>query len=213
MAGTAIQNAKVKIAFVDDFGRAFTTNLSDNINVIPYGRGFDKLRESDQDSFTLFDSFEFGFKQNNLLESYGLMSAQSNKLTNFVGYKNEFNIDNVRFYQNARFGVTNPTKDNDSIVSGFSNIYTTSLKMGAQWNDLSFEVAIPDTIVSGNMSLNIPVGKTNNGQIIYGNANIDLATRPSVEYTAKYKMLSATFVDNPDYENEFFIMAKTKFAF
>lgn len=212
-AAASIKNANIKIAFMDDFGRAFTTNLSDNVNVIPYGRGFDKLRESKNDSFVLFDSFEFGFKQNNLLESYGLMSVQSNKLTNFIGYKNEFGIENVRFYQNVRVGMTTPTTDNDSIISGFSNIYTSSLKMGAEYSDLSFEIAIPDTIISGNMFLNMPVGKTNDGQIVYNNTNIDLSNRPSIEYTAKYKMLSATFVENPDYENEFFIMAKTKLAF
>lgn len=213
-AAGAIKNANVKIAFVDDFGRAFTTKLSDNINVIPHGRGFDKLRENDQDSFVLFDNFELGFKQNNLLESFGLMSAKSDKLTNFVGYKNEFNIDNVRFYQNARFGVTDPTTDNEnSIVSGFSNIYTASAKIGAQWQDLLFEIAIPETVISGDMYLNIPVARANNGQMVYSTANIDLATRPSIEYTAKYKYLSATYVVNPLYENEFFVMAKTKLAF
>jgi len=214
IAGGAIKNANVQIAFVDDFGRAFTTNLSGNINVIPYGRGFDKLRETNQDSFVFFDSFELGFKQNNLLESYGLMSVKSNKLTNFVGYKNEFNIDNVRFYQNARFGITNPSTDNDnSIVSGFSNIYTASAKIGAQYQDFSVEIAIPETIISGDMYMNIPIARANNGQMIYSNVGIDLTTRPSVEYTAQYKYLSASYVVNPDYENEFFIMAKTKLAF
>ena len=214
VGGSAIKNANIKIAYIDDFGRAFTTNLSDKVNVIPYGRGFDKLRENDNDSFVLFDSFEFGFKQNNLLESFGLMSAKSNKLTNFVGYKNEFDIDNIKFYQNARFGITNPSVDNDnSIVSGFSSIYTASAKIGAKWNDLSLEVAIPETIISGDMYLNVPVARANNGQMVYSNAGIDLASRPSVEYTAQYKYLSATYVVNPEYENEFFVMAKTKLAF
>ena len=143
------------------------------------------------------------------------MSAQSNKLTNFVGYKNEFNIDNVRFYQNARVGITNPTTDNNdnSIVSGFSNIYTASAKIGTQYKDLSFEIAIPETIISGDMYLNIPVARANNGQMIYSNTGIDLKTNPSVEYTAQYKYLSASYIVNPSYENEFFVMAKTKLAF
>ena len=63
------------------------------------------------------------------------------------------------------------------------------------------------------MQLNIPVGRKDNGDMIYSKANIHLANRPSVEYTVKYGALSATFVENPDYQNEFFIMAKTKFAF
>ncbi|MBR5355108.1 MAG: S8 family serine peptidase, partial [Alphaproteobacteria bacterium] len=212
-AATAIKNANVKIAFVDDFGRAFTTNLSDNINIIPYGRGFEKLTESENDSVILFDSIEFGSKQNHMLESSGLVSTKSNSLTNFIGYKNEFNLNNIRFYQTARFGLTNPTADENSLISGFSNIYSTSLKMGAQFNKFALEVAMPDTIVSGDMYLNTPVAMDNSGKLIYNNTAISLTNRPSVEYTIKYGALSATFVENPDYQNEFFIMAKTKFAF
>ena len=212
-AATAIKNANVKIAFVDDFGRAFTTNLSDNINIIPYGRGFEKLTESENDSVILFDSIEFGSKQNHMLESSGLVSTKSNSLTNFIGYKNEFNLNNIRFYQTARFGLTNPTADENSLISGFSNIYSTSLKMGAEFGKLALEVAMPDTIVSGDMYLNTPVAMDNSGKLIYNNTAISLTNRPSVEYTIKYGALSATFVENPDYQNEFFIMAKTKFAF
>lgn len=213
VAAGAIKNANVKIAFIDDFGRAFTTNLSDNINVVPYGRGFQELSENGNNSVTLFDTFEFGFKQNYMLQSSGLISVKSNTLTNFVGYKNEFNLKKVRFYQNARFGISNPSADENSLVSGFSNIYTASLKTGAQFNKFALEIAIPETIISGDMYLNIPVSMNNHGEISYNRANISLTTRPSIEYTIKYGALSATFVENPDYQNEFFIMAKTKFAF
>jgi hypothetical protein len=212
-AAGALKRANVKIAFIDDFGRAFTTDLSDNINVIPYGRAFDRLREQDEDSFTLFNSFEFGVKQNHLLESSGLISTSSNKLTNFIGYKHETNVQGITFYQNTRLGISNPKAEENSIVSGFSNIYTTSMKIGAKWQDLSFEAAIPDMIINGNMFLDIPVGRANNGQIVYDNAKVNLATRPSSEYTIKYKHLSATYVNNPDYQDEFFIMAKSKFVF
>ena len=210
---TSLKSANVKVAFVDDFGRAFTTNLSDNINVIPYGRGFEELTENENDSITLFDTVEFGIKQNRMLESSGLVSIKSNTQTNFIGYKNEFNLDNVRFYQNARLGISNPDTAENSLISGFSNIYTASLKMGAQFNKFALEIAMPDTIVSGDMYLNTPVAMDNSGKLIYNNTAISLTNRPSVEYTIKYGALSATFVENPDYQNEFFIMAKTKFAF
>lgn len=213
-AAPAIQKANIKLAFFDDFGRAFTTNLSDHVKIIPYGRGFDKLRENENNSFNLFNGVEFGFSQNHLLESSGLISVQSNQLTNFIGYKNEFKIGNINFYQNARLGVTHPKAEENSIISNFSNIYTSSAKIGTSWQDLSFEIAVPETIISGDMSATLPIGKTNDGQIIYNNTHIDLSnTRPSIEYTLGYKYLSATFVDNPDYENEFFMMAKRKFAF
>ena len=212
-AAATIKNADVQIAFVDDFGRAFTTNLSDNINVVPYSRGFEKLTESNQNSVALFDTIEFGFKQNHMLESSGLVSVKSNSLTNFVGYKNEFNTNGIRFYQNARFGVSNPTADENSIISGFSNIYSASLKFGAQFEKFALEIEMPDTIISGNMYLNLPTAMDNNGNLIYSNTAVNMAGRPSVEYTAKYGALSATFVDNQDYQNEVILMAKTKFAF
>ncbi len=212
-AAAAIKNANAKVAFVDDFGRAFTTNLSDNINVVPYGRGFEKLTNSTQDSVSLFDTVEFGFKQNHMLESSGLVSVKSVPLTNFVGYKNEFNTNGIRFYQNARFGISNPTADENSVVSGFSNIYSASLKFGAQFEKFALEIEMPETIISGNMYMDLPTGMDNNGNLMYSNTVVNMASRPSVEYTAKYGALSATFVDNPDYQNEVILMAKTKFAF
>lgn len=212
-AAAAVKNANAKVAFVDDFGRAFTTNLSDNINVVPYGRGFEKLTDGTQDSVSLFDTVEFGFKQNHMLESSGLVSVKSVPLTNFVGYKNEFNTNGIRFYQNARFGISNPTADENSVVSGFSNIYSASLKFGAQFEKFALEIEMPETIISGNMYMNLPTGMDNNGNLMYSNTVVNMASRPSVEYTAKYGALSATFVDNPDYQNEVILMAKTKFAF
>lgn len=212
-AAAALKNANIKIAFFDDFGRAFTTNLSDNINVIPYGRAFDRLRETENDSISLFNGFEFGVKQSHILESSGLISASSNNLTKFFGYSYEHNINNITLYQNMRLGTTSPKANENSIVSGFSNIYTTSVKIGAKWQDLSFEVAIPETIIYGNMFLDIPVGRANDGKIIYNSTNIDLSSRPSTEYTVKYKHLSATYINNPDYKDEFFIMAKGRFEF
>ena len=141
------------------------------------------------------------------------MSIKSNDLINFIGYKNEFNISDLQFYQQIRTGISNPTPDENSIVSGFSTIYTQTIKTGLKWNDLSFEFAIPDQIISGNMSLSVPVARNKNGQIVYHNANIDLTTEPSTEYTIKYKELSATYINNPDWQDEFFIMKKFKTTF
>ena len=213
-AAGAIKNANIKLAFVDDFGRAFTTNLSDNIRVIPYGRGFDRLRESETDSVTLPNGIEFGFKQNNLLKSSGLVSMKSNDITNFIGYKNEFNLsDDIKLYQQIRLGISNPAPEENSIVSGFSNIYTRTVKAGINWNDLSLEFAIPDQITYGNMSLYVPVARANNGHIVYNDANINLATKPSMEYTVKYNNLTATYINNPDWKDEVFIMTKFKKTF
>ena len=214
MAGAAIKKAGIKLAFVDDFGRAFTTNLSDNINVIPYGRGFEKLQNDDNNSIAISNNVEFGFKQNKFLESTGLIQNKQNNLTNFFGYKNEFEIGDLRFYQTARLGMTAPhNEDNNSIISGLSSIYTTSIKTGVKWNDFSFEIAMPETIIHGNAYMNIPVARANNGVMIYDNAQVNLKTKPSTEYTITYKSLSATYVNNPEYQDEFYILAKGKINF
>ena len=80
------------------------------------------------------------------------------------------------------------------------------------WDDI-FEFAIPDTILHGNAYMNLPVARAENGNIIYNNAVVNLATKPSTEYTLKYKNLSATYVNNNGYQDEVIVMAKTKFAF
>ena len=211
--GEAIKNANIEIAFLDDFGRAFKTNLSNNIKVIPYGRGFEKLTENENDTITLFDNFELGFKQNHFMESNGFLATQSNQLTHFIGYKNEFNFDNVKFYQNARFGVFHPNTEENSIISGFSNIYTAALKFGSQWKKWSVEFAVPETITSGKMFVTVPTERTPNGDIIYKDIDLKLYSRPATEYTIKYDWLSTTFIKNHNQENEFLIMAKKKCTF
>ena len=213
IAASAIKNAGLELAFVDDFGRAFTTKLSDNIKVMPYGRGFDKLREQDDNAITIFNGLEFGLKKTNILESNGFMASKNNNLTNFLGYKNEFNLGDINFYQNIRFGITSPKSEDNSIISGFSDIYTSSLSTGVKWNNFAFEFAVPDTILHGNAYMNLPVARADNGNIIYSKAVVDLATRPSAEYTLKYKKLSATYINNNGYQDEFIVMAKTKLAF
>nr|MBQ0091141.1 S8 family serine peptidase [Candidatus Enterousia merdequi] len=212
-AASALKNANVKIAFVDDFGRAFTTNLSDNIKIKPFSRAFEELTAPENDSVVLSNGFEFGVKKNHLLESSGLISTSLNNNTNFIGYKNENILGSVTLYQNIRFGITHPKTNENSMVSNFSDIYTTSMKIGAKWQDLALEISVPETIMHGNMFLDIPVARENDGKIIYNNTAIDLSTKNSVEYTLKYKNLSMTYVNNPDYQDEFFIMAKGKFTF
>ena len=87
------------------------------------------------------------------------------------------------------------------------------MSTGIKWNNFAFEFAIPDTVVYGNAYMNLPVARNNNGNIVYKNAVVDLTTKPSTEYTLKYKNVSATYVNNNGYQDEVIVMAKTKFAF
>ena len=134
-------------------------------------------------------------------------------MVRFIGYKNDFNIGDIQFYQQIRTGLFNPTPEENSIVSGFSTIYTQTIKTGIKWNNLSFEFAIPDQIIAGNAFLNIPIGRGIDGPMIYDNATINLTTKPSTEYTLKYDNLSATYINNPDWKDEIFFTAKVKTVF
>lgn len=213
LGSMAVQNAGIKFAFFDAFGRAFTTSLSDNIKIIPYGRAFEKLQENNDNFVTIFDNFEFGFKKANILESNGLLNTQSNNLTNFIGLKNKFNFGNFNLYYKTRLGISNPEPESDSIISKFSTVQTASIKTGIKWKDLNMEFAIPETIIYGNAYMYLPIARANNGQIIYNNYKIDLTTKPSLEYSLKYKNISVGYIDNTGYQDEFFIIAKTKMIF
>ena len=210
---SAIKNSGLKLAFFDDFGRAFNTKLSDNIHIVNRSRIFDKLHETENNSFTIFDNFEFGVQKNNLFEGEDFISNQSNSLMNFIGYKNNINFNDVQFYQNIRFESSSLTPDKNSIISDISNIYSTTLKFGLKWNDFALEMMIPNQIIHGNMSVNVPTGRDIDGNIIYIKQNIDLVNKPIQEFTLKYKNLYMGFVNNHDTKDEFYIMTKTKFAF
>ena len=213
IAGAAIKNAGIKLAFVDDFNRAFITNLSDNINIIPYGRAYEKLTEPENNSINLSDNIEVGFTKNNLLEANGVISSQSSNINTFIGYSNIFNIANIELYQNIRLGMSAPKFNHDSIISGFSDIYTTSIKTGLKYKDFGFEFSIPETIINGNAYMTLPVAQTITGQMIYNNFAVNLTTRPSFEYSIKYKNMSVGYINNSNYQDEFYIMAKTKLEF
>ncbi len=213
MAAAAIKKANVKLAFVDDFGRAFTTNLSDHIKIAKYGRLIDKIKTDENNSVSFENGFEFGFKQNNLLESNGLLSTKGNNLINFVGYKNEYDFGNMKLYQKTRLGFSTPIADENSLLDSVSNIYTLNAKIGFSFDDFDFGIEIPDTIINGNMFLNTPIGRDFNGNMIYQKTKINLATQPSFEFNAKYKSLYIGYIKNHDIKDEFYIMAKTKFMF
>lgn len=213
IAGSAIKNSNIQLAFVDDFGRAFKTNLSDNINVIPYGRAFAKLKKNENNSVKIFNNLELSFEQNDILQANGFLSANSANLNSVIGYGNEFNVGNTVIYQHTQFGISAPKSDNNSVISGFSDIYTASIKTGIKYKDFGFEFAIPDTIIRGNAYMNLPIERANDGTIIYNKFAIDLTTNPSFEYSVKYKNIYAGYTNNRDYQDEFYIIAKTKMIF
>lgn len=210
--GNQIKSKNIKFAFVDSFGRAFETNMNDNISVKNRGIGYERLREHNTQNIKM-GNIEFGFKQNNILIGSGFLQTDSNDIISFIGFNNEINIGNTTIFQHTTLGTTNPHASPDSMISGFSNIYTASISVGSKYGDWTFSVGTPDTIISGNMFLRAPTGRTTNGAYTYHDHQIDLASRPSIEFNASYRFLQMGFVDNAYGTDEFYMLAKTKLQF
>ena len=210
--GNQIKSKNIKFAFIDSYGRAFDSNLNDNLSVRNRGIGFERLRQHNTPSVT-FGNLEFGFKQTNLFAADGFLSTQSDNLISFIGFNNDIQIGNTKLYQHATLGTTRPHASEQSMISGFSDVYTASFEIGATYGDWTISFGTPDTIIGGNMYLNTLNGRAADGTYLYTNHLIDLSTRPSMEYTLRYKFITTGFVDNPIGTDEFYMLAKTKIQF
>lgn len=210
--GHQIKSENIKFAFVDSFGRAFDTNLNDNIKIQNRGIAFERLRDTNERHMTI-GNIEMGFKHTELFSGTGFLQTESQNLLTFIGASHRTTIGDTELFHRTTFGVTRPTPSTDSMISGFSNVYTTSVTLGATHGDWTFTIGTPDTIINGNMYLHTPTGRLANGEYTYSDHTIHLATRPSIEYTASYKFITAGFVDNPYGTDEIYMLAKTKFQF
>ena len=210
--GHKIKSSDIKFSFIDSFGRAFETNLNDNISVQNRGLGFERLR-ADSNNTVRIGNIEIGFKSTDMFMSQGFLETDSDNIISYIGFQDSIQIGNTELFYHTTLGTTNPRAAAESMVSGFSNIYTTSAKIGAKYGDFSFSVGTPDTIINGNMHLNIPTGRSINGDYTFARQTIDLASRPSVEFSASYKFMTAGFVDNPYGTDEIYMLAKTKLQF
>jgi hypothetical protein len=85
--------------------------------------------------------------------------------------------------------------------------------LGVKFNDFEMSIGTPDTIIDGNMYLNTLHSRDASGKYIFQQHRIDMASRPSVEFNASYKFMTAGFVDNPYGTDEFYFLAKTKISF
>ena len=210
--GNQLKSENIKLSFVDSFGRAFETNLNDNISVKNRGIGFERLSSKNINNVKI-GNIEIGFKQTDMISASGILQTQSQDLLSFVGINDAIKFGDITLSYRTTFGSMNPKTSAESIVSGFSNIFTASATIGIQWQDLSFSIGTPDTIIGGDMYLHTLSGRNANGDYVFQNHKIDMATRPSVEYSASYKSVTMGFVDNPYGTDEFYILTKGKISF
>ncbi|MBO5696071.1 MAG: S8 family serine peptidase [Alphaproteobacteria bacterium] len=210
--GAKIQSADLELAFVDDFGRAFTTPLNNNIRIKNRGRGFDQLRQSTTQNATI-GNFQIGLRHSDFLGANGFLGTDNQTQISYFATNGSVSLGDLELFQRTEFGISSPNASAESIISNFSDIYTTSIKLGARTGDWTFSVATNDAILSGTMTMHIPVGKTNTGTLMFRDYTMDLTARPAIEYSVAYKNLTATFVDNPYGTDEFYVIAKTQIKF
>ncbi len=207
-----IKSQNIKFAFIDDFGRAFDTSLNENISIKNRSIGFERLRENSERQMQV-GKISLGFKSTELLQSDGILQTDSQNLISFIGINETKSIGKINLTAKATFGTMNPIPSAQSMISSFSNIYTASVSFAAKYNKFGIFIGTPDTIIRGNMHLNTPTGRMNNGDYIFNKHKIALNSRPSIEYGFSYKFMTAAFVDNPYGKDEFYILAKTKISF
>ena len=211
--GRQIQNADLTFSFFDGFGRAFDTKLNDNVKFRPQGRAIERIRDN-ADVAVNAGNVEFGFTRSNLLVSDGFLKSGERDLMGFVGSRGELTLGDVRLFQRSRLGFSAPVAASDSMISEFSNIISASATVGASYGDWTVSVGMPDTIVSGDMTLRLASGRADNGQIQYRNHRISLVEdRPALEYTVGYKFMTAGYIDNPAGMDEFYVMARGRVQF
>ncbi len=211
--GRQIKSANLRFAFFDSFGRAFDAKLNDSINFRPMGRAIERVRGNADMSVSL-GNMDFGFTRSNLLASDGFLRTGERDLMGFVGMRGEMMLGDVRLFQRTRMGFSAPTAARDSMIREFSNIISASVTLGATYGDWTFTVGAPETIVSGDMTLRLATGRAADGQIQYRNHRVSLVeTRPAMEYTAKYKFITAGYIDNPSGTDEFYVMARGQVSF
>jgi hypothetical protein len=210
--GNQLKSENIKLSFVDSFGRAFETNLNDNMTVKNRGIGFERLSSKDINNVKI-GNIEIGFKQTDMMNASGILQTKSNDILSFIGTGDQIQFGDLTLSYRTTFGTMTPKTSAESIVTGFSNIFTASANIALHYGDFGISVGTPDTIVGGNMYLHTLSGRNANGEYVFSDYAINMATRPSIEYNVSYKSLTMGFVDNPYGTDEFYILTKTKISF
>ncbi|MBD5400824.1 S8 family serine peptidase [bacterium] len=211
--GKKINNTGLKLAFIDDYGRAFQTDLRKHIKISNYSRGYEMLRHPNKRSASA-GPIEFGFRHSEFLAADGWLETDAHNTITFIAVNKEFYIPhNSKIFIRPEVGSAHPRGRTDSIITKFSNIYTANMSVGINRGDWTFGVTVPDMILDGNMYMNIPQGRDENGDIIFKNIKTSLTGDAPIEYSVSYKYITAAFVDNPIGTDEFFILARRAIAF
>lgn len=210
--GHNIKSAGIKLAYFDSYGRAFAGNMNDNIKIKNRGLGFERLRGDEKISMNL-GNIELGMRKTDFMAGDGFLKTDGKNTMTFVAASNSFNLGAMTLTQRTSIGNIRPRPSADSMISDFSSVWTASVSVDGKIGDWSFGVAVPDAVISGEMSMRVPTGRSADGRITFHDYDIDLAAHPAVEFSVGYKFITAAFVDNPYGTDEIYVIAKKKIRF
>ncbi|MDR1361548.1 MAG: S8 family serine peptidase [Rickettsiales bacterium] len=211
--GRKLAAGNLQFAYLDEFGRAFSAPLSQHIQLEERGRGFQKLRDDKKDNLLSFGNFGFGLSNDDSFSGTGFLQTENNNPAMTAGMRNSFVAGGIEFFQSAKFWAAIPRAAENSVITGFSNVYSAQVGAGATWNDWSFAVGLPKMIVAGSADIRLPTGRAADGALQFADYKLDLRESPAVEYEISWHGLSATYIDNKDFRDEFIFIAKTKIGF
>ena len=112
--------------------------------------------------------------------SDGVLAVGDNNTTNFGQLGFEYNLGNNIISFDYSKGYTDVNTTNNSLITGFDNIETESMKLGYEIkhdnnNSYGFTASIPSHITKGTMNLDVPESRTLDGQVNYTTINSNMA--------------------------------------
>lgn len=117
----------------------------------------------------------------------GAFNIGKNNITYLINLQNDFKIgEKFSIFTKANFGWTKVNTNTMSLIKDVSTIYSNSFGFGANYNfknsNMSLLITQPVQIKSGNIKMNLPVGRDYDGNIYYQNHKIDLKSDKEINY-------------------------------
>lgn len=207
-----IHSANIRFAFFDRYGRAFESNLNNNVKIQNRSRGLERLRAENAIKMSV-GKIELGQRKTDFLTADSFLKTDGQNTVTFIAANNSFDINGITFTQRTSIGTMRPRPTPESMITDISAVTTASIELGMQIGEWSFGVGAMDGVLGGNMSMRVPAARMADGRILFNDHNINLTTAPAMEYSIGYKFLTAAFVDNPYGTDEIYFLAKTKIRF
>lgn len=197
------------IGTFDDYNRAYTVNLSANVDTENIAPGFSfnnytifqpqktnliiGLNEADQSailgySITDNTSFYIGKDDTYLgLDGSGALSVTGN--TYYFGMKNRSNFSNLNIDSSISFGKSSGTASQNSLLTSIGDSTLVGYEFAANYNGFSLGIKRDMMPISGSISYQIPKTRTLDNEVVYDTKNINLSTKltKNVDFVAKYQ--------------------------